>query len=47
MAAWKKKEVDVARHSQEKRDATRLRVVIAHGSVEFCEATPVGLTDKS
>ena len=23
------------------------KAVIAHGSVEFCEATPIGLADKS
>ena len=23
------------------------KVVIAHGSVEFCEATPIGLADES
>ena len=23
------------------------KVVIAHGSVEFCEATPIGLVDES
>ena len=41
MAAWSKEEVDAARHCQEKREATQLgkKVVIAHGSVEFCEAT--------
>ena len=41
MAAWRKEEVDAARHRQEKREATQLgkKVVIAHGSVEFCEAT--------
>ena len=39
---WRKEEVDAARHRQEKREATRLgKLVIAHGSVEFCEATPV------
>ena len=44
MVAWKKEEVDAARHYQEeKREATRLglTVVIVHGSVEFCEATPI------
>ena len=43
MAAWRKEEVDAAGHRQEKREATQLgkKVVIAHGSVEFCEATSV------
>ena len=37
MAAWRKEEVDAARHRQEKREATRLqKPVIANGSVEFC-----------
>ena len=50
MAAWRKEEVDAARHRQEKREATRLvgkKAVIAHGSVEFCEATPIDLADES
>ena len=48
MAAWRKEEVDAARHRQEKREATALeKVVIAHGSVEFCEATPFDLVDGS
>ena len=35
MAAWRKEEVDAARHGQEKREATRQtgKVIIAHGSV--------------
>ena len=49
MAAWRKEEVDATRHRQEKREATRpsAKVVIAHGSVEVCEATPIGLADES
>ena len=49
IAAWRKEEVDAARHRQEKREATRLgkKVVIADGSVKFCEATPIGLSDES
>ena len=49
MAAWREEEEDAARHRQEKRGATRLgkKAVIAHGSVEFCEATPIGLADES
>ena len=34
MAVWRKKEVDVARHRQEKREATETaKLVSAHGSV--------------
>ena len=48
MAAWSKEEVDAARHHQEKRGAMRMeKFVIAHGSVEFCKATPIGLADES
>ena len=36
MAAWRKEEVDAARHRQERGNETG-KVVIAHGSVEFCE----------
>ena len=47
MAAWRKEEVDAVRHRQEKGEATRLgKLVIAHGSVEFCEATPFNLVDE-
>ena len=46
MAAWRTEEVEAARHRQEKREATRLELVIANGSVEFCEATPIGLVDE-
>ena len=42
MAVWRKEEVDVARHRQEKREATRLGNLLSQ-SVEFCEATPIGL----
>ena len=45
MAAWRKKEVDAARHRQEKRETGK--VVITYGSVDFCEATPIGLPDES
>ena len=42
MAAWRKEEVDAARYREEKRGATGLeKVVIAHGIVEFREATPL------
>ena len=48
MVAWSKEEVDAARHRQEKRGATTMeKFVIAHGSVEFCKATPIGLADES
>ena len=47
MAAWRKEEADAARNRQEKREATRLRKLIVHGSVEVCEATPIGLADES
>ena len=49
MAACRKEEVDAARLRQEKREATRQGkiVVIAHGSVEFCKATPFDLVDES
>ena len=42
MAAWRKEEVDAARHRQEIG-----KIVIAHESVEFCVATPFGLVDKA
>ena len=52
MAAWRKEEVDAARHRQEKREAARLenlssQLVIADGSVEFCEASPIVLVDEA
>ena len=30
MAAWRKEEVDAARHRQEKREATRLRKLLSY-----------------
>ena len=30
MAAWRKEEIDAARHRQEKREATRLRNLLSH-----------------
>ena len=46
MAARRKEEVDAAGHRQEKKKARDWeRVVIAHGSVESCEATPIGRAD--
>ena len=49
MTAWRKGEVDVARHHQEKREATRLGKLLSHtqASVEFYEATPIALADES
>ena len=48
MAAWRQEEEDAARHRQEKREATRLgKLQVAHGSVEFCKATHIGLADES
>ena len=46
MAAWREEE-DAARHRQEKRGNETGKVAIAHGSVKFCEATPIGLADES
>ena len=45
MAAWRKEEVDAAEHRQEKREAARLGNLLSQTgvSVEFCEATPIGL----
>ena len=40
MAAWRKGEVDAP---GEERSNETGKVVIAHGSVEFCEATPIDL----
>ena len=31
----------------EESDNETGKVVVAHGSVEFCEATPIGLADES
>ena len=45
MVAWRKEEVDAARHRQEKREATRLGKLLSHTDpcrrVEFCEATSI------
>ena len=40
------KEVDAARHRQERGNETE-KLVIVHGSVELREATPIGLADES
>ena len=37
------KKVNAAGHRQDKREAT----IIAHGSLEVCQATPIGLADES
>ena len=47
IAAGRKEELYAARHRHEKRDNEIGKVVNAHGSVEFCEATPIGLADES
>ena len=47
MVAWRDEEEDAARHRQDKRDNETGKVAIAHGSVEFCKATPIGLADES
>ena len=47
MAAWRKGKVDAARHRQKRETIETGKVVIAHGSVESCEATPFGLVDES
>ena len=49
MAAWRKEELDVRGQTSpgEERDNEAGKVVIARGSVEFCEATPIGLADES
>ena len=46
-AARRKKRVDAARHAPgEERSNETGKIVIAHGSVEFCEATPFDLVDE-
>ena len=59
MTAWRKEEVDAARHLAsstvvsililigDRRGSETGKVVIAHGSVEFCEATSFDLIDES
>ena len=47
MAAWREEEEDAARHRQEERGNETGKVPIAHGSVEFCKVTPIGLADES
>ena len=46
MAAWREEEEDAA--GQRRRESSETgKVAIAHASVEFCEATPIGLADES
>ena len=48
MAARREEEKDADRHWQEKERGNKTgKVVIAHGSVESCEATSIGLADES
>ena len=47
MVAWRKEEVAAARHRQgEERSNETRKLVIAHGSLGFCEATPFDLVDE-
>ena len=46
MAAWREEEEDAARYREERGNETG-KVAIANGSVEFGEATPIGLADES
>ena len=45
MTAWRKEEVDAARHRQRKRVATRLEIVFVRGSVDYGAATPISLVN--
>ena len=47
VAAWRKEEVDAARHRQDKRGNKTGKILIANGSLEFCKATPIGLVNES
>ena len=40
-------DLDVFTSPGEERGNEAGKVAIAHGSVEFCEATPIGLADES
>ena len=44
--SWPRGEKKRETRPEEKGNETG-QVVIAHGSVEFCEATPIGLDDES
>ena len=45
MAAWRKEKVGSTSPGEERSNETG-KLVIAHGSVEFCGATPIGLVDE-
>ena len=48
MAAWRQERGRRGQTSPgEERCNETGKVAIAHGSVEFCEATPIGLADES
>ena len=48
MAAWREEEEDAGQTSPgEERGNENGKFAIAHGSVEFCEATSIGLADES
>ena len=47
MAAWRKEEEDAARHARRRERQRDWESCNAHGSVEFCEATLIGLADES
>ena len=49
MAAWRDEERGKRGQTSpgEERGNETGKVAIAHGSVEFCEATPIGLADES
>ena len=48
MAAWRKEEVDAARHRQEEREATRLGNLFSHTEVwNFAKPHPLALVDES
>ena len=46
MATWRKEEGSGQTSPDEERANEAGEVVIAHGSVEVCEATPIGLADE-
>ena len=47
MAAWRQEGRRGQTSPGEERGNETGKVAIAHGSVEFCEATPIGLADES
>ena len=44
---WKKRKTRPQTSPGEERGNETGKVAIAYGSVEFCEATPIGLADES